>query len=173
MFSIVSISECLPRKKFIMQKLDLVYVVCALTFHALLLTHFALRKWRFATAMRWGWIVYALSVPAAAISAVLLWNGRPWAFWTAGFLYLIWGVFGYIVEYRMKIEWRQPIFWPVLGPYLLLYLATCMFYWFPLSLIQKWLWYVVAVLFITSTLLNVTSHGKPKPAAPAPRSSTG
>ena len=36
--------------------------------------------------------------------------------------------------------------------------TTCMFYWFPLALVSKPLWYVYAVLFIVSTLLNVTSH---------------
>jgi hypothetical protein len=48
--------------------------------------------------------------------------------------------------------------WQFLGPYLLLYLGTVMFYWFPLALIWKPLWYAYAVLFIISTYLNVTSH---------------
>jgi len=33
-----------------------------------------------------------------------------------------------------------------------------MFYWWPLGLFSKPLWGVYAVLFIVSTILNVTSH---------------
>jgi hypothetical protein len=44
------------------------------------------------------------------------------------------------------------------GPYIVLYLATVMFYWWPLALIYKPLWYAYAILFIVSTILNITSH---------------
>ena len=83
---------------------------------------------------------------------------EAWSFWLGGFLYLAWGIFGYVVEYLKKIEWRSPIRWSIFGPYVLLYLSTCMFFWFPLALIWKPLWYLYAVLFIVSTILNVTSH---------------
>jgi hypothetical protein len=33
-----------------------------------------------------------------------------------------------------------------------------MFYWFPLALVYKPLWYGYAILFVISTLLNITSH---------------
>jgi hypothetical protein len=33
-----------------------------------------------------------------------------------------------------------------------------MFYWFPLALIQRPLWFVYAVLFSASSVLNITSH---------------
>jgi hypothetical protein len=37
------------------------------------------------------------------------------------------------------------------------------FYWFPLALIDKTLWYMYAVLFIISACLNITSHKKVSP----------
>ncbi len=46
----------------------------------------------------------------------------------------------------------------IAGPYVFLYLATVMFYWWPLALVSKPLWYVYAFLFMISTILNVTSH---------------
>jgi hypothetical protein len=49
-----------------------------------------------------------------------------------------------------------------LSPYVFLFLATTMFYWFPLALIYKPLLYVYAILFVISTVLNVTSHKGPK-----------
>jgi len=64
----------------------------------------------------------------------------------------------YIIEYVKGIQWRNPIHWPVFGPYVFLYLATIMFYWWPLGLISRPLWYAYAILFVISTVLNITSH---------------
>lgn len=141
-----------------MGNLETLFVVTAFLFQVLLIVHFALRKWRFDLAIRYGPIVYAASVPAAAVSVLQLLGGEIWSLWLGGFVYLVWGVYGYMVEYVGEIEWRNPIRWPVFGPYVFLYLATVMFYWWPLALVSKPLWYVYAVLFSASTILNVTSH---------------
>jgi len=138
--------------------LDLLFVICAFLFQVILIVHFALRKLRFDIAMRYGPIVYALGVAAAAASLVLLLGSKTWSFWLGGFIYLAWGIFGYVVEYVKKVQWRAPIYWPIFGLYVFLYLAAAMFYWWPLALLWKPLWYGYALLFIVSTLLNVTSH---------------
>lgn len=135
------------------------YVVTAFTFQLLLLVHFILRKWVFDRYIyQFGWIVYALALPAAIVSIVLLHQGAEWWMWTGGFLYLIWAVFGYVVEYKLGIAWRSPIHWPVFGPYIFLYLSTTMFYWWPLARVGKPLWYAYAVLFVIATILNISSH---------------
>jgi hypothetical protein len=139
---------------------ETLYVVSAFLFQVILIIHFTLRKWHFDLAMRYGTIVYAVGIPAAAVSILLLLGGKTWSLWIGGFIYLTWGIFGYWVEYVRRIEWRNPIRWPVFGPYIILYLSTVMFYWWPLALIYKPLWYIYAILFITSTILNVTSHKK-------------
>jgi hypothetical protein len=141
-----------------LDKMDLLFIAASFLFQILLIIHFALRKWRFASAIRYGWIVYALSIPATAISIIILAQGKSWGLLLGGFIYLIWAIYGYYVEYIRKIEWRTPIYWPVFGPYIVLYLATIMFYWWPLALIYKPLWYAYAILFIVSTILNITSH---------------
>jgi hypothetical protein len=142
--------------------LEILFVATAFIFQIILIIHFVLRKWRFELAMRYGLIVYALSIPAAVVSTVLLLNNMAWSFWFGGYFYLIWGLLGYLIEYRMKIEWRDPIRWSIFGPYVLLYLATNMFYWFPLALIWKPLWYIFAILFLIGTSFNVTSHKVPR-----------
>jgi hypothetical protein len=142
-----------------LDNLEILFVVTAFLFQSVLIIHFALRKWFFDTyIMKYGWILYALSVPAVVVSMFLLLGGETWALWLGGFVYLIWAVLGYIVEYARGIQWRNPIRWPIFGPYVFLYLATVMFYWWPLALVSKPLWYMYAVLFIASTVLNVTSH---------------
>jgi hypothetical protein len=142
-----------------MNALEIVFVGTAFIFQIAVIIHFALRKWFFASyIMKFGWIMYALSVPAAVVSLFLLKGGMTWSFWVGGFIFLIWAIYGYIIEYRMEIQWRNPIRWSIFGPYVLLYFATVTFYWWPLALISKPLWYLQAALFVISTVFNVTSH---------------
>jgi hypothetical protein len=143
---------------FAMQNSEVIFVSWSVLFQLILIIHFASRKWRFDLAIRYGWIVYALSIPAAALSIILLLTGQSWYLWLGGFIYLIWAAFGYWVEYVRQIQWRSPVRWFILGPYISLYLATVMFYWWPLALIYKPLWYGYAVLFVASTILNITAH---------------
>jgi hypothetical protein len=144
-----------------LDNLETLFVVTAFVFQIVLVMHYSLRKWRFHVAMRYGWIVYALSVPAAAVSSVLLLGGVAWWLWLGGFLYLVWAAYGYTVDYVKQIEWRVPIRWPVAGPYLSLYLATEMFFWWPLWQVHRALWYVQAALYVLATVLNLTSHRRP------------
>ncbi len=144
--------------------LELLFTCFAFLFQLVLLVHFSLRKWRFDTAIRLGPVVYALSIIFVLVSFILILGGRQRSFWIGGFIYLAWAIFGYIVEYILKIDWRTPpVNGPVMGPYLILYLAANMFYWFPLALIYKPLWYVYAVLFVINTYLNITSHKVTRP----------
>lgn len=145
---------------FGIERMDALFVIWAFLFQIILIVHFALRKWRFDVAMRYGPIVYALSIPAVVFSMVLLLGGKAWSLWLGGFIYLVWAVYGYFVDYVRKIQWRNPIRWQILIPYVVLYLATVMFYWWPLALIRRPLWYVYAALFVVSTILNATSHKK-------------
>lgn len=138
--------------------LDVLFVVWAFLFQIVLIVHFALRKWRFSIVQKYGWLVYALGAPAAVISILLLLGGKAWWLWFAGFLLLAWGILGCTVEYVKKIEWRSPMRWSVFAPYLILYLAALMFYWWSLYRISLPLWFAYAVLYAVSTVLNITSH---------------
>jgi hypothetical protein len=51
---------------------ELLFAGFALFFQLVLAVHFSLRKWRFPLAMRHGPVVYALGIPAAVASLVLL-----------------------------------------------------------------------------------------------------
>ena len=138
--------------------LDLLFVLIAFFIQLVLIKHFALRRWAFATAMRFGVLVYGLSIPAVIVSALLLAGGKPWYLWVPGILYLAWATYGYSVEYILHLNWRTPIRWSVLVPYVVSYLAALMFYWWPLATISRPLWYGYAMLFVVSTLLNILSH---------------
>ena len=138
---------------------DKLFVGWAFFVQIVLIVHFAVRKRFFESyTMKFGWLVYALAIPAAVISVVLLAQGKSWAFWLGGFLFLIYAAFGYWIDYVRGIRWRSPLQVFVMIPYVLLYLSTVMFYWWPLGLLSRPLWIAYAALFLVSTVLNVTSH---------------
>lgn len=139
--------------------MDKLFIYTAFTLQAVLISYFALRKWSFTTAMKYGWIVYALAIPALIISIILWRNGKPWSFWVGGILLTAWAVFGFYVDIARPVSWRSPVYLPVLIPYVLLYLSSMMFYWWPVGMLSRPLWFVYAALFAVSTFFNVTSHG--------------
>lgn len=147
---------------------DLLYVVTGLFLQAVLVAHFALRKWAFAVAMRYGVAVYALAFPVLVITIVLIAAGKPWYQWTAGILFVSWAVVAYVVDVVWRVDWR-PVGWrgPIragaLVPYLALYLAHQMFFWWPLLRYGRGLWLAYTVLYVVSTVLNVTSHRRAEP----------
>lgn len=139
--------------------LDTLYVVWAFTFQVLFIIHFAIRKPLFESyTMKYGWIVYALCIPAVIISLILLFGGKTWSFWLGGFIFLVYAAFGYWVDYVQKIPFRNPLRLEIVIPYAFLYLGTVMFYWWPLSILDRKLWIAYLVLFVIATVLNITSH---------------
>jgi hypothetical protein len=68
-----------------LDNLDKLFVVWAFLFQNILIVHFALRKPFFKSyTMKFGWIVYALCIPAAVISIILWRGGKSWSFWLGG-----------------------------------------------------------------------------------------
>jgi hypothetical protein len=139
--------------------LDELFVIWAFLLQIVFIIHFAVRKPFFESyTMKFGWIVYALCIPAAVISIILLRGGKSWSFWLGGFLFVAFAIFGYWVDYVAQIQFRNPLRLSVLIPYIFLYLATVMFYWWPVGLLSHLLWFVYAALFVIATALNITSH---------------
>lgn len=135
------------------------FLIWSYSVQVALIVHFILRRWAFERyTWQYGWVVYALAIPALVVSLILLRNGAHWSLWTGGFIYLAWAGFGFIVEYLHRIPWRNPPYWPVFGPYITLYLSMQMFYWWPLGRLGRGYWFIYAALFILSTVLNVLSH---------------
>jgi len=139
-------------------KSEILFAVWALMFQIVLIGHFMARRLSLPLIHSWGWVTYLVGIPAAVISLVLMRAGQPWYLWLGGLLCLVWAAFGLLVEYGLQINWRSPIHYPVFIPYMILYLATNMFYWWPLARIERRLWFVGAFLFVCSTVLNILSH---------------
>jgi len=139
--------------------LEILYVVWAFFFQMVLIVHFAIRKKYYQVyTIRFGWVVYALSIPAAIISVVILLGGKTWSFWLGGFLFLVYASYGYWIDYVKKLQWRNPLRLSIMFPYVFLYLGTAMFYWWPLAELNRIFWFVFTVLFIVGIILNIKSH---------------
>jgi hypothetical protein len=144
---------------FNLDQLDTTFIIWAFFVQIILIIHFAIRKRFFDSyTKKYGWIVYALCFPALIISILLLTGGKTWSFWLGGFLFVIWSAYGYWIDFIKRINFRNPLRKDIVFPYVTLYLGTIMFYWWPLALLYKPLWYVYGVLFIIGTVLNVISH---------------
>jgi len=142
-----------------MDRLDKLFVVWAFLLQFAFIVHFAVRKPLFESyTTRFGWIVYALCIPAAVISILLLRGGKSWSFWLGGFLFVVFAAFGYWVDYVAQIQFRTPFRLSIGLPYIFLYLATVMFYWWPLWPLSRLLWFVYAILYVVATILNIRSH---------------
>jgi len=141
-----------------LDKYDNLFVIWAFIMQILLIVLFAIRKTNLELILQYGWVFYLLCIPAVIISIVMMRAGKEWSFWMGGILSLFWAILGYVVEYQLGIKWRNPVVWPVMIPYVILYLGTIMFYWFPLGILSRPMWYIYAVLFALGTFLNITSH---------------
>jgi hypothetical protein len=142
-----------------LDRLDKLFVVWAFLFQVIFIIHFAIRKPLMESyTEKFGWIVYALCIPAVVISIILLRGGKSWSVWLGGFLFLIYAVFGYWVDYVAQIPWRNPVQLSIAFPYVFLYLATVIFYWMPLWSLSRPLWFIYAILYVIATILNITSH---------------
>ena len=142
-----------------LDRLDKLFIVSAFLLQIVLIMHFAIRKPLFESyTLKYGWIVYALCIPAVVISVILMRGGKSWFFWLGGFLFLLHAVFGYWVDFVAQNPFRNPIQLSIAIPYVVLYLATIMFYWWPLWRLSRPLWLVYTILYIIATILNVTSH---------------
>lgn len=132
-----------------LDQLDKLFVVWAFLFQIVLIIHFAVRKPFFESyTKKYGGIVYALCIPAVVISIILLRGGKSWSFWLGGFLFLIYAVYGYWIDFVRQIPFRNPLQLTIVIPYVFLYLATVMFYWWPLWPLSRQLWFVYAILYV-------------------------
>ena len=64
-----------------LDNLDRLYVVWAFIFIIVFILHFAIRKPFFeGYTLKYGWIVYALCIPSAIVSLILLIGNKNWYF---------------------------------------------------------------------------------------------
>ena len=125
---------------------------------ACLVAFFAARRWAPGLAERFGWLAYAGAMLGMPLGAWLVASDQAEGLWVGPVLLGAWAVFGTVVDLWHRVEWRTPIRWSVLVPYVALYLGAQMFLWWPLWDIQRGAWLCFLVLFTANTALNLRGH---------------
>ncbi len=123
-----------------------------------LLLYFAARRWRPEVERRWGWVIYALGLPAAGLALVGLGTAAPPEHVLAFGLFAAWAAFGALVDLRLRIEWRSPIRPPIFGAYVGLFVAAQFAFWIPLWWISGVAWIAFAAIYAVQTTFNVLGH---------------
>lgn len=123
-----------------------------------LVCFFAARRWSPRLAQRFGWVAYAFAGLGLPLGIWLLVGGESWRIYVGPILMAAWALFGAVVDLWRPIQWRDPVRWSVLVPYVALYFWAQMFLWWPLWDIQRPAWTIFLVLFAANTLLNLRGH---------------
>ena len=146
---------------------QVIFATYALASQAVLLAYFASRRWALPVAERYGWLAYAFGLLGIPVGVALIANGATPQLVGGPFLFAAWAAFGLWVDILRAIEWRNPIRWSVLAPYVLIYLAGQMFLWWPMWNFWRLGWAIYLVLFAANTALNIRGHFGPqaRPAA--------
>ena len=140
----------------------MLFAAYGITSQVLLLAYFAARRWRIHLAERYGWIAYAFGVVGLVVGAWLWASGASYRLFSGPLLFAAWSAFGAAVDLWRRVEWRSPIRWSILVPYVVLYLAAQMFLWWPLWDFMRGAWAVYLVLFVANTALNIGGHFGPR-----------
>ena len=150
---------------------EVVFICAAFLYQTLLLFNFIGRNLQPELEQKYGWILYALSVPAIIAGGVYLLNEQPWYYAAAFFLFALWGGFGYYVDVYRKIEWRNPTRISVMVPYVGLYVGSLFSFWIPLWNLGMTFWWAFTIFYAVNTILNIVGHrgfGKPDPSEAKP-----
>ena len=91
-----------------------------------------------------GYVMIALSIPAAIALVALLRAGAGWRHWIGPFVYLVFIAFMVGVDYIWRIEFRSPVRYDVLVPYLALFFGSIVLMGAPMLRLNRRLWFVTA-----------------------------
>jgi len=134
------------------------FAAFGLASQAVLVAHFAARRWRPQAAARHGWIAYAFAGAGLPLGLWLLFDGQYWRLYVGPVLLALWAALGATVDLWRGIEWRAPIRWNIFVPYVALYFWAQMFLWWPLWDLWRAAWLGFLVLFVVNTALNIRGH---------------
>ena len=125
---------------------------------AILVCFFAARRWAPRLAVRFGWAAYAFAGLGLPLGVWLILGGESWRLYAGPLLMAAWALFGAAVDLWWPRQWRSPVMWSVLAPYVVLYFWAQMFLWWPLWDLNRWAWAVFGALFVVNTVLNLRGH---------------
>jgi hypothetical protein len=138
--------------------MEFLFIAFAFLSQILLILNFAARNWKPVFERRYGWITYAMGVPALILGIVFLLDGQPGSYVFAPFTYAAWAAFGATIDLIRPVSWRSPTRWSVFIPFVLLFMIAQFAFWIPLWSIGIAYWIVYTLMYALNTALNLNSH---------------
>ena len=89
-----------------------------------------------------GYVIIVLALPAALTIIAFMRVGTGWRQWIGPTAFLAFVVFMIVVEYIWKAEFRSPMRYDILVPYLVLFFGSIFFMGLPMFRIDRRLWLV-------------------------------
>jgi hypothetical protein len=102
-----------------------------------------------------GYVIVALGVPAAVALVALVRARAGWRQWVGPAVYLAFVVFMMAVEYVWPVEFRSPVCYGILVPYLVLFFGAILLMGLPMFHMDRKLWLVT----VATTVLLLGSMG--------------
>ena len=102
-----------------------------------------------------GYGIIALAGPAALATVAFIRSRAGWRLWIGSAAFLVFVVFMVLVEYIWRVEFRSPIHYDILVPYLVLFFGSILLMGLPMFRINRRLWLITAV----TTVLLLGSMG--------------
>jgi len=113
------------------------------------------RTGNMATNQLLGYVMIALAVPAA-LALVAFWHAEAgWLQWIGPVVYLAFVALMVVVDYVWPVEFRSPMHYGILLPYLLLFFGAILLMGLPMFRLDRRLWLVTVV----TTILLLGSMG--------------
>lgn len=102
-----------------------------------------------------GYVMIALAVPAI-LALVAFWRARAgWLHWVGPAVYLAFVLLMVVVEYIWPVEFRSPMRYGILVPYLVLFFGSILLMGLPMYRLDRRLWLVT----VATTVLLLGSMG--------------
>jgi hypothetical protein len=110
---------------------------------------------------RLGYVMIGLAVPAAVAAAGMARGGAGWLHWAGPVAYVAFIAFMVAVQYVWAVEFRSPVRYGIMVPYLVLFFGSILMMGLPMFRLDRRLWLVTVVttVFLLVSMVAAMRRG--------------
>jgi hypothetical protein len=117
---------------------------------------------RLAVERTAGLVTIGAALPVAVVGLLNALGGRGLGYWGMPLAYVIWAAGAYLIDYRLKLPFREPRRLAILGPYLVLFYISVIGLWaltWPLGI---WAWLPTAASYVLhiAAMIGAQTQGR-------------
>ena len=102
-----------------------------------------------------GYVMIALAIPAIVAMIAFVRAGAGWLHWVGPAVFLVFIALMVVVDYAWPVEFRSPVRFDILVPYLVLFFGSILLMGMPMFRLNRQLWLVT----VATTVLLLASMG--------------